>query len=773
MTQQEVQQTPLVSQQVTWSWPLHPTAYDHTPTLSEAEYAILKQVFSQPSRPIKKPIKATLHRLIAPLHDVLVLRHSSKEVYDGTLRFMLYEMYRSGKTFWAWSKEEWTVIVGLDKRTFVQQQRGKYTKIRSILLQLTYLLEILPDTVALIPPTGLSSFARKVFGDTVIDEAVSQITTVLSSWGYRYKDPRHYVTCLCYLALQNRSPYLEDLSSELLESVYLTCNRHAVHTGLFRISRALFTLGMITSPLPSRQGKTTHTVSGTDGSVNQEWLRWCQRWREHSTLQNRDVIYYPLLKIGRWLHTWHPEVTSPAHWTYELAAELVAAVNEMKIGDWGDTAHRRSLGDQIGQPLRPATKSRLLNALRTFLHDCQEWEWISIQFNAHRALRTPKAIRNLIGPDPRMVDKPLWAKLLWAAMNLEEKDLPLAGGINAPLYPLEMVRAIAVVWCFAALRSNEILRLRIGCIRWQYEDVMIPETGEMLPRDAICFLDVPVNKTSTAYTKPVHTLVGKRIDEWVRVRPDEQPKALDKKTSESVQFLFFYRGKHISPSYVTEQLVPLLCRKAGIPLEDSRGKITSHRARATIASMLYNAKDPLDLFQLKEYLGHKHLSSTQYYAKVDPTKLASQVAKAGYLEQNLATIEVLLDQDAVVSGAAAQGSDWKLYDLGHGFCANPFWSQCSHRMACARCPFYRPKNSTMDHLIEGKVNLVRMLEFVSLTEDEKLLVTEGIELHQALLEKLVDEPTSAGPTPRQLEEQRQQTETIIPLPTVQRVKQKE
>src|SRR5207302_6309904 len=125
-------------------------------------------------------------------------------------------------------------------------------------------------------------------------------------------------------------------------------------------------------------------------------------------------------------------------------------------------------------------------------------------------------------------------------------------------------------------------------------------------------------------------------------------------TSEAVSYLFAYRGKRISKTYVNHCLIPLLVRKAGVPIEDSRGQITSHRARATIASMLYNAKEPLSIFELKEYLGHKHLSSTQHYLLVDPTKLASKVVKAGYLEQNLATIEVLLDQEAVVSGAASR-----------------------------------------------------------------------------------------------------------------------
>jgi Phage integrase family len=182
-----------------------------------------------------------------------------------------------------------------------------------------------------------------------------------------------------------------------------------------------------------------------------------------------------------------------------------------------------------------------------------------------------------------------------------------------------------------------------------------------------------------------------------------------------------YRGEFL----LNTCLIPLLCKKAGIPEADSRGSITSHRARATISSMLYNAKEPLDIFQLQKYLGHKYLSSTQHYTQVDPTKLTSDVAKAGYLEQNLATIEVLLDQAAVRNGAVATGAVWKYYDLGHGFCTNDYWADCKHRMACARCPFYRPKESLQDQLVEGKANLVRMLEFVKLTDEERLLVTEG------------------------------------------------
>ena len=119
-------------------------------------------------------------------------------------------------------------------------------------------------------------------------------------------------------------------------------------------------------------------------------------------------------------------------------------------------------------------------------------------------------------------------------------------------------------------------------------------------------------------------------------------------------------------------------------------------------------------------------------------------------------------------GAAARGEAWKYYDLGHGYCTNTFWAACKHPMACARCPFYRPKQSTMEQLVEGKANLVRMLEFVKLTEDERLLVTEGVDLHQALIDRLTDVPTPAGPTPRELTAGQQGETKVILLESVRR-----
>jgi integrase len=758
--------------QTSWVWPFQRKRYDRALPLSEAERDQLDRIVRQHLH-IRGKTRRALHRLYLPLIDVGTYLHAPQAVTSQMIRFLFIEMYHRGKTFWAWSAEEWRESIGQTPRTFAERyglspQRKNHARL--LFVAVAYLLcpHISIDGLLLVAPALL---ATRIFGREAITTAVGRIRAVLQGWGYRQQGEAQLITSVSYLLLKNRSPVLDHLTIELLEAADQDCPL-TVRRYFFQVSRALHALGIVPRALPG-PGFPAKTYRTSDESLPKEWLDWCDRWRKQTTLQRPENVYYSLLMTGRWLKISHPEVASPAQWTYDLAAEFVAAVSQVRIGEWANPAlrERRTSAQRLGQAFRPHARNRLLGSMRAFLRDCQEWGWIPVHLNPDRALRTPSSIRRLMGPSPRVISKELWAKVLWAAMNLQVEDLPVWGnGNDLPPYPIEMVRAIAVVWCFTALRSDEIRRLRVGCIRWQYEDVMIPETGEILPRDATCFLDVPINKTMSAYTKPVHPLVGKRINEWEQVRPHAQPREADQKTSETVQFLFFLRGVRISKAYINDSLIPMLCHKAGVPLEDSRGKITSHRARATIASMLYNAKEPLSIFELKEYLGHKYLSSTQSYLQVDPTKLASKVAKAGYLEQNLATIEVLLDQEAVLSGAAARGECWKYYDLGHGWCTNPFWSACAHRLACAKCPYYRPKDSLQDQLVEGKANLVRMLEFVQLTEEEKLLVTEGIELHQELIEKLADVPTPAGPTPRELENNRSPETKVIPLQTIRRNK---
>ena len=58
-------------------------------------------------------------------------------------------------------------------------------------------------------------------------------------------------------------------------------------------------------------------------------------------------------------------------------------------------------------------------ATRAFFRDCQEWEWIRRRFDPTRALAVPRSVAALIGTDPRVIADDVWAKLLWAGLNLQ------------------------------------------------------------------------------------------------------------------------------------------------------------------------------------------------------------------------------------------------------------------------------------------------------------------------------------------------------------------
>jgi len=110
---------------------------------------------------------------------------------------------------------------------------------------------------------------------------------------------------------------------------------------------------------------------------------------------------------------------------------------------------------------------------------------------------------------------------------------------------------------------------------------------------------------------------------------------------------------------------------------------------------------------------------------------------------------VLIDQDVVRQGLGAK-EPWKFFDLGHGYCTYDFFDQCPHRMACAHCSFYVPKQSARADMLEAKSNLLRLRQEIPLTEPELAAVDEGLAAYEKLLSGLVDVPAPDGETPRRL-----------------------
>ncbi|GCF11878.1 tyrosine-type recombinase/integrase [Dictyobacter arantiisoli] len=759
-----------------WQWPIHLTAYDRTPQLSEAEIQELEAITHHPKADYLvccKRVRQVLDRLVRPLNDALDVTNASVDARGLVVHKLLCEMLARRTSFWIWTVDDWIQILGDCSQAYYQKCKG-HNGARQHFIAVTYLLECVTD-LNIFGYVHHTLLAVKIFGKKTIDAAVQQVCDELLKWGCGEDRIKQMMpNALCEAFLLNHSPRLEDLTTEVLEQVRQARLPSYIKENIRKLSRVLVSLGYINQPLaslpnPKRERTKQQTLTGIDS----EWVNWCLRWFNTTTIapRSRKSYYYILLKAGRWLAKVHPEIVSPAQWTRELAAEWVAAVDHAKCGDWASEGIPPAKA-KSGKPLTARAKQRNIQCVGAFFRECQEWNWIPRRFDPRRAFATPRAIRAIIRPNPRVISDDIWAKLLWAGLNINADDLPYFGYQADPTklvtwYPVEMIRVVAVVWLFAGLRLDEIRRLRVGCVRWQREDVLIPGTEDTLPKDAVCWLDIPVNKTSGAFTKPVDRLVGEAITIWERIRPP-QPAVIDPKTGDTVQYLFAYRGhglgkQYINVTLINVTLIPMLCNKAGLPRTDARGNITSHRARSTIATQLCNAKEPMTLLELKDWLGHLWPSSTIHYLLQSPTKLAKSYSDAGYFGRNLRAVEVLIDQDTVKSGAVAAGEPWRFYDLGHGYCSYEFFDQCPHRMACAKCTFYLPKGSSQAQVLEAKANLLRMKQEIPLSQDEIAAVDDGLE---ALEKKLVDMPTPAGPTPRQLGAS-DPGKTFIPIQTVE------
>jgi hypothetical protein len=76
--------------------------------------------------------------------------------------------------------------------------------------------------------------------------------------------------------------------------------------------------------------------------------------------------------------------------------------------------------------------------------------------------------------------------------------------------------------------------------------------------------------------------------------------------------------------------------------------------------------------------------------------------------------------------------------------------ECQHRMPCAKCDFYTPKDSSRAQLLEAQANPQRMLVAIPLTDDERA-VSDG----QAALDKLLGSwptfPRPQGQRPARLQ----------------------
>ncbi|MDQ2815624.1 MAG: DUF2793 domain-containing protein [Actinomycetota bacterium] len=310
-----------------------------------------------------------VRKLVQPLDDARSAlhwhpdnRHQRRFARDAAA-LVLTRCAELGRPYWTWPAQDWAGLIGAGAGELRQSWPGQVgSSARPYLLAYAYLLGGFTafDRVGRFHRQSLAS---RVFGKDPVDDAIGQIRDVLAGWGYHRRCERDLTSVICHVLLLNRSPRLEDLSSETLARLrtdpamgqYFPGDLHGVH-------RAVAALGHAEPPAAPKYGDGPAVITGAAGA----WAGWVERWHATSTLApvTRGIYRVVLAKMGRWLAGEHPEITEPAHWTRQTCASWVAAVDRMAVGDYSQSLDGKR--GRVGEPLSPKTKSSYLRMARAF-----------------------------------------------------------------------------------------------------------------------------------------------------------------------------------------------------------------------------------------------------------------------------------------------------------------------------------------------------------------------------------------------------------------------
>jgi hypothetical protein len=369
-----------------------------------------------------------IRRLLRPLEavnaglDSPATAHRRRAMLD-VVAVLLVRCAEVGRNFWGWTTQEWVHLLGRDLAEFRRNAPAwAGDEVRPYLAAHAYLLGSFTEFHRLGSVQRLT-LSWRIFGRDRVTGEIARVRAVLAEWGYRLgqQDDTLLPMVICQLFLLNRSPHLEDLSTDLFDRVRTDRLLDGTRLNtLYATQRAVATLGFCDPPSPRTGG---HSARATGGAP--VWEQWVDRWHTTSTLtpRARGNVRSKLLKVGRWLAAEHPEAGEPAAWNRQTCAAWVAALDRMNVGDY--VQRTAGLNDRVGKPLEASSKEGHLAAVRRFFTDCQEWEWLPRRFDPQRALATPRSIAALLGPNPRVIADEIWAKLLWAGLNLQEADLPV------------------------------------------------------------------------------------------------------------------------------------------------------------------------------------------------------------------------------------------------------------------------------------------------------------------------------------------------------------
>jgi integrase len=690
-----------------WQMPLIPANYDCRP-LTEEEHLALKQ-YADPNLHTSSAKALAARKVLArfelPLADVFQLRYQGKYTSYILQRFMRLEMYHHGKAFWNWKPNEWFETLCPTAERF-EKKHGHNGLLHMAVLDTAYLLGKVSDLQSVGIVQAASSMANIYFGAEFVTQQCKKVIDTLVGKGYFQNTTscREIRRVLCVLFLLKRTPYLEDITEELFE--------RASESGAMRYEEGKIRVAL--QDLKIFSSKTTPPIPHAFPSwgMAREWYEWCIAWYDQTVdlnLNTRRHATFNMLVIGRWLHQHAPDVRTPEQWTEELAFRFRRDICSWTQGQYGGERVRHQLASQgsLDKLLSPSAIAHYLTELRRYLTDFTRRPYavagasarkIRLDFSPKEVLTAPDPIKRAIDEaNPRDIDVQIWAKLAIAAATLAESDLPK--GVH---YSLNFYRALGLVWVTSARRPNEIARLRLDCLREEWNPDMRDEDNHPIPRffaserseespgqpeknvSKMYYLHIPSNKSRGPFWIWIPDYVADAIEIWKCERPRFQHQLFDPKDREKVDYLFCCRNKQVGSTFINESLIPVLCAKAGVDNKDAKGRITGHRGRSSRLTLLRNRGVGLD--DLAEYAGHADTRTIRRYARQDPILLHRIIRDADDVSR---LVEGVVDMHA-----AAQGLPALRWFIGYDadgepmYCGNQIYVTCPHRLNCERCGMF-------------------------------------------------------------------------------------
>lgn len=370
-----------------------------------------------------------LSSLITPLLDIANNSGTSCKLTRTVIMAMLTEMQNAGQPCWNWKKDRWISL-------FDKYHRGK-----PLMMAFAYHLGPFASPLQIPHDDTPSLYASAIYGSAMFRYQLNRLSEALISLGYAPRHLRHAISSpLGLLMLLNDNPRLENMTEKLLWQAQQHHDEQVSrHFG--KISHGLAALGIIANPI--RMRNYTEWYEKPVENISPEWAAWCRRWRETSVLRprTRENQYSFILRCGLWLAKEHPDVKAPTDWSIEICASFIAAVGRMKVGELSlGTVRGRRQSRRSGEPMMPHSRANFIYSLRRFMSDFELWGWRRLKFSPARHLFTPDTPLFRRGVNPRVIDDPVWLKLIWASLNLRHEDL-----LSDIHYPLSMLQAMAVI----------------------------------------------------------------------------------------------------------------------------------------------------------------------------------------------------------------------------------------------------------------------------------------------------------------------------------------